>query len=104
MSVGGQCTTPAEAFGHYRLLSLPGEGGMYRTVAQLTEPHVIPIHDRLDQQCCRPWLAGRGFDSAPGLHLAVVAEPVIAEATVDLTTGRTLHFIVPVPESSGHGS
>ncbi|WP_372460086.1 serine/threonine-protein kinase PknD [Nocardia coffeae] len=82
MSVGGESTTPAEAFGRYRLLSLLGEGGMgqvwrahdlltdrvvalkvlperftedeqlrerfrreCRTVAQLTEPHVIPIHD-----------------------------------------------------------
>jgi hypothetical protein len=43
-------------------------------------------------------VAGRAFDSAPGLQLAVVAEPVIAEATVDLTTGRTLRFTVPVPD------
>jgi serine/threonine protein kinase, bacterial len=81
-SVGAGDTTPAAAFGRYRLLSLLGEGGMgqvwrahdsltdrvvalkvlperfaddeqlrerfrreCRTVAQLTEPHVIPIHD-----------------------------------------------------------
>ncbi|MEV6769837.1 hypothetical protein AB0N05_14535 [Nocardia sp. NPDC051030] len=43
-------------------------------------------------------VAGRAFDSAPGLHLAVAADAVIAHATVQLLTGGTLEFTVPVPD------
>ncbi|MFC9995908.1 hypothetical protein [Nocardia sp. NPDC127526] len=43
-------------------------------------------------------VAGRAFDSAPGLHLAVAGDAVIANARVDLFAGGTIEFTVPVPD------
>ncbi|MRH89330.1 hypothetical protein GFY24_18060 [Nocardia sp. SYP-A9097] len=43
-------------------------------------------------------IAGRAFDSAPGLHLAVAGDAVVASAGVDLFAGGTIEFTVPVPD------
>ncbi|MEC3915978.1 hypothetical protein [Nocardia sp. CDC160] len=43
-------------------------------------------------------IVGRAFDSAPGLHLAVAGDVVIANARVDLFVGGTIEFTVPVPD------
>lgn len=43
-------------------------------------------------------IAGRGFDSIPGLHLAVAGAAVMVHARVTLTPGETIEFTVPIPD------
>ena len=43
-------------------------------------------------------IGGRGFDSIPGLHLAIAANAVIVQATVVSTSGETIEFTVPIPD------
>ncbi len=61
---------------------------------QLAVDLLVPTESRPGKRT----IAGRGFDGAPGLRLALAQNPIQVAVTAHLTDGGTLEFEVPVPD------
>jgi hypothetical protein len=71
----------------------PTSGNSYEKLGQRIDLLIPADRNAFD----RREVGGRGFDAAPGLHLALAAEPFEAIVGVALTDGTSLHFTARLP-------
>jgi hypothetical protein len=71
----------------------PTSGNSYEKLGQRIDLLIPASRNAFD----RREIGGRGFDAAPGLHLALAAEPIVAIVGVVLTDGAPLRFTARLP-------